>query len=124
MPRGVRHVLLRGHARDGGLVQAQRLGDLAQHERAHRHLAVLEEVPLAVDDRLRHAQDRLEALLHVLDEPARLLQLLARALAAVCARAGGMSAYRRLMRRRGIASGLRPRARRCRALRTTTSGTT
>ena len=39
------------------LVQAERRGDLAQHERPHRHLAVLEEVALAVDDRLRHAQD-------------------------------------------------------------------
>jgi len=31
---------------------------------------------LAVDDRLRHAQDRLESLLHVLDQPARLLELM------------------------------------------------
>src|SRR2546430_14616086 len=30
---------------------------------------------LLVDDRLRYAQDGVEALLHVLDQPARLLQL-------------------------------------------------
>ena len=51
------------------------VGDLAQHQRPHRDLAVLEEAALALDDRLRDAQDRVEALLHVLDEPARLLQL-------------------------------------------------
>ena len=52
-------------------MQPERGGDLAQHERPHRDLAVLEEVALAVDDRLRHAQDGVEALLHVLDQPAR-----------------------------------------------------
>src|SRR2546427_9651683 len=31
---------------------------------------------LTVDDRLRHAQDRLESLLHVLDQPACFLQLM------------------------------------------------
>ena len=56
-------------------MQAEGLGDLAQHERPHGDFAVLEEMPLAVDDRLRNAQDGIEALLHVLDEPARLLQL-------------------------------------------------
>ena len=42
---------------------------------AHRHVAVLEEIALAVDDRLRNAQDGVEALLHVLDQPAGLLQV-------------------------------------------------
>jgi len=37
---------------------------------------VLEKMALAVDDRLRHAQDRLESLLDVLDQPARFLQLM------------------------------------------------
>ena len=69
------HELLRGHARDGRFVQVERVGDLAQHQRPHRDFAVLEEMPLAVDDRLRHAQDRVEALLHVLDQPLRFLQL-------------------------------------------------
>src|SRR5215212_7306894 len=41
----------------------------------HGDFAVLEKMALAVDDRLRHAQDGVEALLHVLDQPARLLQL-------------------------------------------------
>src|SRR5690606_22824396 len=72
---GRQDVLARGHARDGRLVQAERVGDLAQHERAHRHRAVREERALPVDDRLRDAQDRLEALLQVLDQQARLLQL-------------------------------------------------
>ena len=63
-----------------------RLGDLAQHQRAHGDLAVLEEVLLPVDDRLRDAQDGVEALLHVLDQPARLLQLPGEVLAAVLAR--------------------------------------
>ena len=56
-------------------MQVQRVGDFAQHERAHRDFAVLEEVALPVDDGLRYAQDRIEPLLHVLDEPARFLQL-------------------------------------------------
>ena len=56
-------------------MQPQCVRDLAQHERAHCHFAVLEEMPLAIDDRLRYAQDRLEALLHILDEPLGFLQL-------------------------------------------------
>src|SRR3954469_10209423 len=84
-----RHELLRGDARDGALVQAEGAGDLAQDQRPHRDLTVLEEVALAVDDGLRHAQDRLEALLHVLDQPARLLQLRGDARPGTAARAGG-----------------------------------
>mmetsp|Transcript_6368 Transcript_6368/g.25940 ORF Transcript_6368/g.25940 Transcript_6368/m.25940 type:complete len:254 (+) Transcript_6368:1113-1874(+) len=71
------HVLGRRHARDGGLVQAELVGDLAQHQRLHRQLAVREEAALAFDDRGTDAQDGVEALLDVLDEPARLLQLAA-----------------------------------------------
>src|SRR6266700_732159 len=81
-----KHEFLRGDARYGRFVQAERVGDLAQHQRPHRDLAVLEKVPLPVDDRLRHAQNRFEPLLHVLDQPARFLQLmreLAAGLAAV-----------------------------------------
>src|SRR5262245_15122348 len=69
------HVFLRRHARNGGFMQVQRLGNLSQHERAHRDLAVLEEVALPVDDGLRYAKYRFEPLLHVLDEPLRFLQL-------------------------------------------------
>jgi hypothetical protein len=58
------------------------LGDLAQGERPHRHLAVLEELALAVDDGLRDPLDRVEALLHVLDQPLRFLQLAGQARAA------------------------------------------
>src|SRR5258705_3718789 len=72
---GRKHELLRRHARNRGFVQAQSICDLAQHQRPHPDLAVLEEVPLPVDDGLRHAQDGLEPLLDVLDQPARLLQL-------------------------------------------------
>src|SRR5712692_6845447 len=46
-----RHVLLRGDARDGALVQAERLGDLAQHQWPHGDFAMLEEMALALDDR-------------------------------------------------------------------------
>src|SRR5882672_2431604 len=70
------HEFLGRNARDGRFVQAERVGDFAQHERPHPDLAVLEKMALAVDDRLRHAQDRLESLLHVLDQPARLLELM------------------------------------------------
>jgi hypothetical protein len=77
------HVLLGGHARDGRFVQAELVGDLAQRQRPHRHLAVLEELALAVDDRLRDALDRVEALLHVLDQPLGLLQLAGEAGAAL-----------------------------------------
>src|SRR5206468_9118664 len=70
-----RHVLLRGDARNGAFVQAERLGDFTKDQGPHGDLAVLEEVALPVDDRLRDPQDRLEALLHVLDQPARFLQL-------------------------------------------------
>src|SRR5689334_532877 len=69
------HELLRRHARHGGFVQSERVGDLPQDQRPHSDLAVLEEVPLAVDDGLRHAQDGLEALLDVLDQPASFLKL-------------------------------------------------
>src|SRR6266700_585513 len=63
------HVLLRRDARNRGLVQAEDLRDLAQHHRSHRHFAMLEEMTLAIDDGLRDAQNRLEALLHVADQP-------------------------------------------------------
>src|SRR5205807_4828115 len=56
-------------------VEPERLRNLAQHQRPHRDFAVLEEMALLVDDRLRYAQDGVEALLHVLDQPARLLQM-------------------------------------------------
>ena len=98
-------------------------GDLAQHQRAHRDFAVLEEMALAVDDRLRHAQDGVEALLHVLDQPARLLQLRARCRLPLRA-AAASSAYRRLMRRRGMASGLRLAFHTLRLFLTITSGIT
>ena len=56
-------------------MQTENFGDFAQHHRPHRHLAVLEEMALAVDDRLRYAQDCLEPLLDVADQPFRFLQL-------------------------------------------------
>src|SRR5712691_11779610 len=71
-----KHELLSRYARDGRFVQAERVCDFAQHQRPHPDLAVLEKMALTVDDRLRHAQDRLESLLHVLDKPARFLQLM------------------------------------------------
>ncbi len=74
-----RHVLVVGDPGDRRLVQAELLGDLAQAERLHRHRAELEEVLLALEDRLGDHQDGREALLHVLHRPARFLQVLRRA---------------------------------------------
>lgn len=72
---GGHHVLLGGDPGYGGLVQVHGFGDLLQGQGPHGHLAVLEEHALAVDDGLGDFQDGLEALLHVLDEPAGFLQL-------------------------------------------------
>jgi len=55
-------------------VQAHRIGDLAQHQRAHRDLAVREKVLLPIDDGLRHPKNGVEALLDVADQPAGFLQ--------------------------------------------------
>ena len=66
---------------------------------------MIEELPLLVNDGLGHAQDGVEALLDVLDQPARLLQLPAQA-AALCA-GSGHTGVQALMRRRGIASWFR-----------------
>src|SRR5882672_4753765 len=71
-----KHEFLSRYARDGRFVQAERVCDFAQNQRPHADLAVLEKMALAVDYCLRHAQDRLEALLHVLDQPACFLQLM------------------------------------------------
>ena len=90
-------------------MQTQDFGDLAQHHRPHRHFAVLEEVALAVDNRLRYAQDRLEPLLNVADQPFRFLQLRGELLVRSLAIAGedvGIDAvqpqlgHRRLVKRR------------------------
>ena len=45
-----RHVFGGGHAADGGLVQAELFGNLAQHQRAHGEFAVHEEALLPLDD--------------------------------------------------------------------------
>jgi len=55
-------------------VQFEGLGDLAQYQRPHGDGAVAEEGVLAIDDRLRHALDGVEALLDVADQPAGFLQ--------------------------------------------------
>lgn len=56
-------------------MQTENIGDLAQDQRPHGHFAVFEELTLTIDNGLRHTMDGLEALLNVLDQPARLLQL-------------------------------------------------
>ena len=104
------------------LVQAERGGDLAQHERPHRHFAVLEEVALAVDDGLRDSQDRVEALLHIL--MSQRASCSCEEMPAPLRAAAASSAYSRLMRKRGIASGLRLARQTLRTLRTMTSGIT
>ena len=54
-------------------MQAQFVGDLAQHHRAHGQFAMREKTLLPLDDGAADAQDGVKALLDVLDEPARLL---------------------------------------------------
>src|SRR5574340_1335406 len=75
-------VFLGGDPRYRRFVQADCLGDFAQNQRAHGNLAVFEEMLLALDDGLGNPQDGVEALLDVLDQPARFLQLAAHLLAA------------------------------------------
>ena len=57
-------------------MQAQLVGNFAQHQRAHGQLAMRKKSLLPLDDGGGHAQDGVKALLNVLDEPARLLQAL------------------------------------------------
>src|SRR3954466_14609607 len=69
------HVLLSGNARDRAFMQPECFCDFAKYHRSHRNLAVLEKVALAIDNSLRNPQNRVKALLDVLDQPAGLLQL-------------------------------------------------
>ena len=64
------HVLVGHHAADGRLVHADVVGDVAQHERPQVLDAVVEEVPLEIDDARGDLVDRLLALLDRLDQPA------------------------------------------------------
>ena len=70
------HELLGRNAGYGRFMQVENIRNLAQNQRAHRYLAMLKELFLALDNGLRYPQDGVKALLHVLDHPARLLQLL------------------------------------------------
>jgi hypothetical protein len=88
-------------------------------KRPHRHFAVVEELALTVDDSLRHAQDRVKPLLHVLDQPARFLELAGKPGATLTER---IWAYMLLIRKRGKASELTLTVHCPRILRTTTSG--
>ena len=72
-----RDVFLRGGAADGALVQAGRLGDVAQHERPQMLGTAFEEGKLAGEDRLDDAQHRARALVERLGEPVRRLHPLA-----------------------------------------------
>jgi hypothetical protein len=69
-----KHVLVGGHARDGGFVHADNLGDIVQYQRFHRLGAVLEEGALPVDDGARHFEQGLVTADQALDEPACFLQ--------------------------------------------------
>src|SRR5262245_28992231 len=60
--RGV-DVLAADGATDRGLVNPEHFGDPAQAEWSHRRPAIIEEVPLELDDRLYDAQQRMAALL-------------------------------------------------------------
>jgi hypothetical protein len=90
-----RHVFLRGYARDRAFVHPEHVGDFAQHHRAHATSPCSRKVALPVDDRLRYAQDGVEALLHVLDQPARFLELRGERVAAAVRGRAASSAYRR-----------------------------
>src|SRR5689334_18861606 len=69
------HVLVVDHAADGGLVHADVVGDVAQHQRAQVLDAVIEELALEVDDAGGHLVDRLLALVDRLDQPERRAEL-------------------------------------------------
>ena len=68
---GGSHVLVGRHARNRRFVQAQRGGDLAQHQRAHRDGAVREKPALPLDDGLGDALYGLKALAQVAYQPPR-----------------------------------------------------
>ena len=57
-------------------METQLIGDLAQRERPHREVSVLEEIPLPRDYGLRDALNGEESLLEIADEPAGFLQML------------------------------------------------
>ena len=69
------HVLVVDHAADGGLVHADVVGDVAQHERTQVLDPVIEELALEVDDAGRDLVDRLLALIDRLDQPQRRAEL-------------------------------------------------
>ncbi|KFB70997.1 MAG: hypothetical protein AW09_003898 [Candidatus Accumulibacter phosphatis] len=56
-------------------MQSQGFSDLAQDQWPHRDFPVIEELALTFHNSLRHTQDRVKPLLHILDQPASLLEL-------------------------------------------------
>ncbi len=71
------HVFLRGDTGYGRLVHAHGFGDVVQHQRLHRFVAVLEEGALVLDDLRGDLHQRFVAAEQALDEPAGFLQLIA-----------------------------------------------
>src|SRR5882672_7516180 len=69
------HVLVGDDAADGGLVHADVVGDVAQHQGAEVFDAVIQEVALEVDDARRDLVDGLLPLLDRLDQPERRAEL-------------------------------------------------
>ena len=56
-------------------MQAHRFGNLAQRQWSHGNITMIEKCTLTINNSLRHAQDGVKALLHILDEPFGFLQL-------------------------------------------------
>ena len=69
MPRGVAMYLLRGDAAHRALVHADRLGDVAQHQRPQMLHAVAQEAVLLAHDLARDLEDGRGALVQRLDQP-------------------------------------------------------
>src|SRR5450759_194735 len=63
VPNDVGLLFGRGDPADGGLMQAQLIGNLAQHQGTHRQLAMAKEIFLVFDDRTAHPQNGIKTLL-------------------------------------------------------------
>ena len=71
-----RHVLVAGGSGNRGFVELQFTGDVAQPERLHRDIAIVEKVFLPGDDRFSDAEDGCESLFGIAHQPTGFLKLL------------------------------------------------
>ena len=71
------HEFLRGDARDGRFVHADRFGNIVQYQWLHGFFALLQETALVLNDLRSNLHQGFVAALQALDEPACLLQVIA-----------------------------------------------